>query len=94
MNRELVHDWADVLSEHLNRPPGDIRQRGLAASDFREDVEISFPDGSTVAFRHAFVVIDSQRQLIAVFTEHCGYHVFPAIDSEIYRVRREWVSSQ
>jgi hypothetical protein len=94
MNCELVHDWADLLSSHLNRPRADILQRGLAASDFREDVEISFPDGSTVSFRHAFFVIDSQRQVIAVFTEHCGYHVFPAADSEIYRVRREWVSSQ
>ena len=93
MNRKLVNEWVDALSIKLDRPQADILTRGLAASDFREDVEITFPDRSIVSFRHAVCVSDPQRHVIAVFTEHCGYHVFPTVDSEIYRVRREWIDS-
>ena len=44
MNHELVHAWVDALSSHLDRPKADILKRGLAATDFREDIEITFPD--------------------------------------------------
>jgi hypothetical protein len=29
------------------------------------------------------VIEDRTRQLIAVFTEHCGYHVFPSAELSI-----------
>jgi hypothetical protein len=53
------------------------RRNGLSASDFGSRmVELDFEDGSHVVFNYAFCVQDAQRKELAVFTEHCGYHVF------------------
>jgi hypothetical protein len=44
-----------------------------------EDVVLEFEDGSTARFRYAFYEVDEERREIAVFTEHCGYHVFSTL---------------
>jgi hypothetical protein len=51
----------------------------LGASDFPNDniVRITFEDDSKVEFRYAFVMEAPELREIAVFTEHCGYHIFP-----------------
>jgi hypothetical protein len=55
------------------------RHRSLGASGFAgESLRITFPDGSSVFFKHAFAVCDDPAGEIAVFTEHCGHHIFPA----------------
>ncbi len=46
-------------------------------------------DGSFVQFEHAFHVVNAQKFAIAVFTEHCGYHVFPFHEAEVSRIQRE-----
>jgi hypothetical protein len=33
-------------------------------------------------FEHSFAVADDSRRELAVFTEHCGYHVFSLVDVE------------
>ena len=50
---------------------------GLGANDFRGSVKLSFDDGSFALFENAFHAVDEAREEIAVFTEHCGHHVFP-----------------
>jgi len=57
--------------------------RDLGSFNFRHSVFIRFPDGSHVMFRYAFYLIDRNLNEIAVFTEHCGYHIFPIFDTEI-----------
>lgn len=63
--KDFVHAKSDGERSHLN------------AYDFTGSVRISFPDGSFAFFDYAFCVIDEDRHELAVFTEHCGYHVFP-----------------
>jgi hypothetical protein len=62
-------------------PPGDLREDRdqLSAGDFRGDqsVHLQFADGSFAMFRCAFAVLDEAGERCMVFTEHCGYHVFP-----------------
>ena len=48
-----------------------------------QSVLIRFPDGSHALFRFAFAVADEAAGEVAVFTEYCGYHVFPAGDVEV-----------
>ncbi|MFC1834097.1 hypothetical protein ACFL2Q_05100 [Thermodesulfobacteriota bacterium] len=48
--------------------------------DFTGYVHLKFPDGSYAFFEYAFCVEYEERQELAVFTEHCGYHVFPLPD--------------
>ena len=55
-----------------------LKQRGgLTTEDFDGTVRLSFEDGSRCVFRDAIMVTDCKREEVAVFTEHCGYHIFP-----------------
>lgn len=42
-------------------------------------------------FRHAFCLVNESKGLLAVFTEHAGYHVFPTYGAFVYNVSKEWV---
>ncbi|MEN9938329.1 MAG: hypothetical protein RLZZ387_4908 [Chloroflexota bacterium] len=79
--------WADELSAHLGRPADAIRTEGLRAGDFpaRGALVLRFPDGSMCRFRYAFHLAGPARRQICVFTEHCGYHVFPDYEVEVTR---------
>jgi hypothetical protein len=40
-------------------------------------------DDSFVEFRYAFVIVSDKRKTLAVFTEHCGYHLFPYHEAKV-----------
>ncbi|MEM1116679.1 MAG: hypothetical protein AAF594_10360 [Bacteroidota bacterium] len=67
------------LPEHWNawlrsyRPGYEGR---LGAGDFCGVVELRFEDGSEARFHWAFCALDEEGEELAVFTEHCLYHVF------------------
>jgi hypothetical protein len=50
-------------------------------------VRLRFEDGSFAYFEHAFFIEDPARRRVAVFTEHCGYHLFPSGELSIALVR-------
>lgn len=91
----LVEEWAEELSGILKRSAEDIRKHGLGAGDFPEmyDLGIEFPDGSRLEFKFAFYAVREASRQIAVFTEHCGYHVFPSYGATVTHIRRDWVHS-
>jgi hypothetical protein len=57
----------------------------LEAGDFptARVAHIEFPDGSAAQFRYAIVVEAPEIGEVGVFTEHCGYHIFPFVDTKI-----------
>ena len=71
-------EWKPRLRAHLRAARGEDRDR-LSAGDFDCDqsVHVRFDDGSFAVFQYAFAVFDPAGQRCMVFTEHCGYHVFP-----------------
>lgn len=71
-------EWKPRLRAYLRAVCGEDRDR-LSAYDFRGDqsVHLTFDDGSFALFRCAFAVLDEACERCMVFTEHCGYHVFP-----------------
>ena len=73
-----------LVHEHILRARGEEREE-LRAYDFPSGTSLClrFPDGSSARFEHAFAIADPSRRLLAVFTEHCGYHVFPAEELEM-----------
>ena len=73
LTRWLVH-----LHSHTKRSFQDLAADGLMASDFTyQTVSIQFEDGSVVSFHRAFFLTDEARPgIVAIFTEHCGYHEF------------------
>ncbi|WP_186411810.1 hypothetical protein [Candidatus Propionivibrio aalborgensis] len=42
-------------------------------------------DDSQVEFKYAFFIVSETRKAIAVFTEHCGHHVFPYHEARVFR---------
>ena len=88
MRHVVPDEWKPRLRAYLRERCGEDRDR-LSAGDFPDDpsVIVRFPDGSHVLFRYAFAVPDEAGREVAVFTEHCGYHVFPAGEAEVEVVR-------
>ena len=78
-------NWLDYLPEYWQQRVRQLalQQSGgkydtLGASAFsNQHVIITFPDGSSAHFRHAFYLREEARNEVLVLTEHCGYHVFP-----------------
>lgn len=91
--KQLLSEWAEELSQHLSRPADQIRHEGLSAADFptSSSLHIKLMDGSFVQFQCAFHVVNSKKYAIAVFTEHCGYHVFPFHDAVVTRITSEYL---
>src|SRR5262245_13724196 len=77
MTPPLPEEWKPRLRAYLRAKRGEDRDR-MSASDFsnQQSVAIHLEDGLFAFFRFAFVVWDDAGQECAVFTEHCGYHVF------------------
>jgi len=59
-----------------------------------EELKLTFPDESSAHFCHGFFVTNSSRRQLAVFTEHCGYHVFPVVDIVVERIIRERLTQE
>lgn len=83
--REIIETVADELSLKLGRSAEEISQNGLSAYDFtsNDEVEIVFEDGSSVKFKYSFYVECPGKGQIAVFTEHCGYHLFSSLGATV-----------
>ena len=76
--RFILNGWVTELAFHLTVSQNELLDRGISATAFpRGSLEIVFPDGSRSSFEFAFYLDSLERNAIAVFTEHCGYHVYP-----------------
>jgi len=81
--QDLPERWRSRVVEHaLKTSDGKYRSLGIGAFG-RQHIELVFPDGSRVFFRYAFTLEDPGAGELGVFTEHCGYHVFPLTDTEV-----------
>jgi hypothetical protein len=82
---EIIKTFAGELSVKLGRSAEEIQQNGLSAYDFNPNgaVSIKFEDGSSVNFKFSFYVECPNKGLIAVFTEHCGYHLFSSLGATV-----------
>jgi len=73
---DLPERWKAKLQQHVAITGGG-EFRGLSASDFSSStVAITFEDDSKVEFMYAFIIEAPEFREVAVFTEHCGYHIF------------------
>lgn len=74
----------DILFNGLKDSRATWQRRVLSSIDYRRaisvfgsNVQLNFEDGSYALFKYAFYLVDKESNEIAVFTEHCGYHIFP-----------------
>lgn len=92
-NREILEQVSDELSLKLGRPAEEIKQRGLSVYDFtsNDKVEVLLEDGSSVNLKYAFYVECPEKGVIAVFSEHCGYYLFPYLGTTVRIAPQTWV---
>lgn len=78
---DLPERWKLKLQEYL-LAKGSTKPEKLSASEFPSEttVSIQFEDDSRVEFKYAFTIEAPEFREVAVFTEHCGYHLFPLYD--------------
>jgi hypothetical protein len=90
MADEILKEWATEVAASVGRSVEDVRSSGLGAHDFPSDhdLRITLMDGSFVQFKYALAVHSEKKRAIAVFTEHCGYHVFLDHEAVISKVER------
>ena len=74
--KDLPQRWEEKLKMYLRGELG-VNRENLSAEDFHHSLKIVFPDGSFAFFADAFYLLDRDLNEVAVFTEHCGYHIFP-----------------
>ncbi len=81
---DLSGRWKGNLKTYLQETLKEDRDQ-LLATDFNVhySVKIDFEDSSSAFFRYAFYLIDEASNDFAVFTEHCGYHVFPLTGTQL-----------
>jgi hypothetical protein len=84
----IPDEWKPRLRAYLLATTGQESER-LSAANFRADqsVHLQFVDGSFAIFRYAFAILDEKKDRCIVFTEHCGYHVFPVGEDGLDIVR-------
>ena len=80
--------WRPRLDAYL-RSQGRERGGRLSTSDFQsnQSVHLQFVDGSYALFRYAFALFNESDTHCMVFTEHCGYHIFPIGSDGVETVR-------
>ncbi len=80
-HKDLPQRWLEKLQNHLKEIGSKYNE--LSADAFSYKLKIEFADRSYALFHSAFYWIDEEAKEIAVFTEHCGYHIFPLIDTKL-----------
>ena len=84
---DLPERWRLRLIEWIRKYSDDHREQ-LGASDFpcNYKVELKFSDESHAIFSYALVIEEPKLNEIGVFTEHCGYHIFPLYGTHVRRI--------
>ena len=79
-HEDLPARWHERLKRYLQEI--DSKYDKLRADDFHHNLKIKFEDESEAFFYFAFYLTDENLKEAAVFTEHCGYHIFPLLETK------------
>jgi hypothetical protein len=82
--QSTVESWAAKLAERAG-----VSEQLLLSAPTKfivfplERVRVKLMDGSSVEFKYAFALCWPEKRAIAVFTEHCGHHVYPDAEASV-----------
>jgi hypothetical protein len=73
----IIEIVAEELSKKFKRTFENLINKGFSSSDFEYDeVEVRFNDGSIINLVSSFYIISKKKNILTIFTEHCGFHIF------------------
>jgi hypothetical protein len=82
---QIINEWAAELSSRFDCSVDAINEQSKQLLSFPiETVRIELMDDSVVEFKYAFYLVNEEQKAIAVFTEHCGHHIFPYHDAKVF----------
>lgn len=87
---DLPKRWKEKIQSHLKEIGS--KYNSFGANAFHHNLRITLADKSYAFFFYAFYWTNTDEKEIAVFTEHCGYHIFSLIDSKIEVISRDGVT--
>lgn len=84
--QQIEAGWAEELASYYGRALEEvadkIRPWFLLPTG---TIKIELMDQSCVEFRYAIFIVSDSKRAIAVFTEHCGNHLYPYHEARVYR---------
>lgn len=86
---DLPERWTKKLRSYIQVELGEDRQE-LTSADFRFSLKINLEDDSFAFFQYAFYILDRENNEVAIFTEHCGYHIFPFYGTKLEMLESKW----
>jgi hypothetical protein len=82
--RQLEQEWASELASRFGCSEAEFRVNPGRHLDYpSQRLRVELMDESFVEFRWAFALVSEERKAIAVFTEHCGHHLFPYHEARV-----------
>jgi hypothetical protein len=86
---DLPPRWKAKVIEWIRQFANDSRVH-FSAGDFpcSHSISITFDDGSTASFQYAILIEAPELNEVGVFTEHCGYHIFPLGGTHVARIEK------
>jgi len=82
--QSTIGSWAAKLAERAGVSEQVFLRAPIKYISFPlERVRVKLMDGSSVEFKHAFALCWPEKRAIAVFTEHCGHHVYPDAEATV-----------
>jgi len=82
----LEQEWAEELAARAGVPiEVFLSSPSMHMTYPCEGVRLELMDGSVVEFKYAFALVKPEWRAIAVFTEHCGHHVYPYHEARVYQ---------
>lgn len=86
-HEDLPARWKSKVVEWIRKFGDDERER-FGAQDFpcSHIISMTFDDDSTASFRYAILIEAPELMEIGIFTEHCGYHIFPLGGTHVARI--------
>lgn len=84
--QQIEREWAPELAAYFGRAETDVLAKVRPWFEFPDGtLRVELVDGSTVQFKYAVFVVGEAKRAIAVFTEHCGNHIFPCHEAKVFR---------
>ena len=81
----VISEWAEELAVRFGCTEEVVRGQSTRWLSFpNERVRVELTDGSHVEFECAFFLVSEAQKAIALFTEHCGHHVFPYHEAKAF----------
>ncbi len=86
ISTELEREWSVELAKRFGQDVENFLESPTKFMEYPiEPVRVELMDGSNVEFKYAFALVSEELKAIAVFTEHCGHHVYPYHEAKVYQ---------